>query len=92
MLSLFDRLWHKDLTEEEAVKLMELGIEEVSLPDPSRIRQRITMTVTLPLRLLWVAVDPNIAWDLPWPLHADVGLEIVACRSHFTLGKLGGRC
>ena len=29
MLSLFDRLWHKDLTEEEAVKLMELGIEEV---------------------------------------------------------------
>ena len=30
MLSLFDRLWHKDLTEEEAVKLMELGIEEVS--------------------------------------------------------------
>ena len=29
VLSLFDRLWHKDLTEEEAVKLMELGIEEV---------------------------------------------------------------
>jgi 20S proteasome alpha/beta subunit len=31
VLSLFDRLWHKDLTDEEAVKLMELGIEEVSL-------------------------------------------------------------
>lgn len=29
VLSLFDRLWHKDLTEEEAVRLMELGIEEV---------------------------------------------------------------
>ncbi len=34
MLSLFDRLWHKDLTEEEAVKLMELGIEEVDPPPP----------------------------------------------------------
>ena len=33
MLSLFDRLWHKDLTEEEAVKLMELGIEEVQSAD-----------------------------------------------------------
>lgn len=31
VLSLFDRLWHKDLTEEEAVKLMELGIEEVQI-------------------------------------------------------------
>lgn len=30
MLSLFDRLWHKDINEEEAVRLMELGIEEVS--------------------------------------------------------------
>lgn len=29
MLSLFDRLWHKDITEDEAVRLMELGIEEV---------------------------------------------------------------
>lgn len=29
MLSLFDRLWHKDISEEEAVRLMEKGIEEV---------------------------------------------------------------
>ena len=30
MLSMLDRLWHPDLTQEEAVKLMEKGIEEVS--------------------------------------------------------------
>ena len=29
VLSLFDRLWHKDISEEEAVGLMEKGIEEV---------------------------------------------------------------
>ena len=29
VLSLFDRLWHKDISQEEAIKLMELGIEEV---------------------------------------------------------------
>lgn len=33
VLSLFDRLWHKDITEEEAVRLMELGIEEVIIHD-----------------------------------------------------------
>ena len=30
VLSMVDRLWHPDLTQEEAVKLMEKGIEEVS--------------------------------------------------------------
>ena len=30
MLSMLDRLWHPDLTQEEAVELMEKGIEEVS--------------------------------------------------------------
>ena len=25
-----DRLWHKDISQEEAIRLMELGIEEVS--------------------------------------------------------------
>ena len=30
MLSMLDRLWHPDLTHDEAVKLMEKGIEEVS--------------------------------------------------------------
>lgn len=29
MLSLFDRRWHKDISEAEAVELMEAGIEEV---------------------------------------------------------------
>ena len=29
VLSMFDRLWHKDLTEEEALTLMMKGIEEV---------------------------------------------------------------
>ena len=29
VLSLFDRLWHKDISQEEAIRLMELGIEEV---------------------------------------------------------------
>ena len=32
MLSMLDRLWHPDLTQEEAVQLMEKGIEEVSGP------------------------------------------------------------
>jgi len=30
VLSMLDRLWHPDLTQEEAVELMEKGIEEVS--------------------------------------------------------------
>lgn len=30
VLSMLDRLWHPDLTQEEALKLMEKGIEEVS--------------------------------------------------------------
>ena len=30
MLSMLDRLWHPDLTQEEALQLMEKGIEEVS--------------------------------------------------------------
>ena len=30
MLSMLDRLWHPDLTQDEAVELMEKGIEEVS--------------------------------------------------------------
>lgn len=29
VLSMFDRLWHKDLTEDEALSLMMKGIEEV---------------------------------------------------------------
>ena len=29
MLSMLDRLWHPDLTQDEAVELMEKGIEEV---------------------------------------------------------------
>ena len=32
MLSILDRLWHPDLTQDEAVELMEKGIEEVKLP------------------------------------------------------------
>ena len=42
MLSLFDRLWHKDLTEEEAVQLMEKGIEEVT-------KKRFVTVMLLPL-------------------------------------------
>ena len=30
VLSMLDRLWHPDLTQDEAVELMEKGIEEVS--------------------------------------------------------------
>jgi 20S proteasome subunit beta 4 len=29
VLSMYDRLWHPDLTEEEAIKMMKLGLEEV---------------------------------------------------------------
>ena len=29
MLSMFDRLWRKDLTEQEALELMEKGVAEV---------------------------------------------------------------
>ena len=29
VLSMLDRLWHPDLTQDEAVELMEKGIEEV---------------------------------------------------------------
>ena len=29
VLSMLDRLWHRDLTQDEAVELMEKGIEEV---------------------------------------------------------------
>ena len=29
VLSMFDRLWRKDMTEEEALELMEKGVEEV---------------------------------------------------------------
>ena len=29
VLSMLDRLWHQDLTQDEAVELMEKGIEEV---------------------------------------------------------------
>ena len=32
VLSMLDRLWHPNLTQEEAVQLMEKGIEEVSCP------------------------------------------------------------
>ena len=32
VLSMMDRLWRPDLTEEEAVQLMEKGIEEVRPP------------------------------------------------------------
>lgn len=28
-LSLFDKMWHPDLSQDEAVKMMEAGIEEV---------------------------------------------------------------
>ena len=31
VLSMMDRLWRPDLSEEEAVRLMEKGIEEVSI-------------------------------------------------------------
>ena len=38
MLSMLDRLWHPDLTLEEAQDLMEKGIEEVPALNPALLR------------------------------------------------------
>lgn len=58
VLSLMDRLWHKDLTEAEALELMEKGIEEVRI-------SRVPCCDCAGAVIAQVAVRSRHVWTLP---------------------------